>query len=128
MSIAPVIYVTGLIAGFTYDISAFGLSAEATNSYSLLATYLAALLTLSAVVAYGILWGKNWALKLGIVYGIIATLTSFYAMYATFRHGGYNLALDPLFLIPFIWVLWNKRIEWAQYSPKSTRTYESKPA
>lgn len=125
MSIAPVVYVTGLITGFTYNISAFGLSAEATNSYSILATYLAALLTLSAVVAYGILWGKHWALKLGLVYGIIATLTSFYAIFATFQHVGFRLPLDPLLLIPFIWVLWNKRIEWVQYSSKLTRNCES---
>jgi membrane-associated HD superfamily phosphohydrolase len=113
MAVTPVIYVAGLVWGFTYNITAFGLIAKETNSYSPLATYLAAILTLSAVVAYGILWGKNWAIRLGMVYGIIALVTSFYSIYSL---DGAYLDISPLFLIPFVWVLWIKRIAWAQYT------------
>ena len=114
MAITPAFYVAGLVWGFTYNITAFGLMAKETNSFSPLATYLAAILTLSAVMAYGILWGKNWAIRLGMVYGIIALVTSFYSIYSP---SGAFLDLSPLFLIPFVWVLWIKRIAWAQYTP-----------
>ena len=114
MAITPAFYVAGLVWGFTYNITAFGLMAKETDSFSPLATYLAAILTLSAVMAYGILWGKNWAIRLGMVYGIIALVTSFYSIYSP---SGAFLDLSPLFLIPFVWVLWIKRIAWAQYTP-----------
>ena len=113
MAITPVFYVAGLVWGFTYNITAFGLIAKETNSYSPLATYLVAILTLSAVVAYGILWGKSWAIRLGMVYGIIALVTSFYSIASP---DGAYLDLSLLFLIPFVWVLWIKRIAWEQYT------------
>ena len=113
MAITPVFYVAGLVWDFTYNITAFGLIAKETNSYSPLATYLVAILTLSAVVAYGILWGKSWAIRLGMVYGIIALVTSFYSIASP---DGAYLDLSLLFLIPFVWVLWIKRIAWEQYT------------
>ena len=113
MAITPVFYVAGLVWGFTYNITAFGLIAKETNSYSPLATYLVAILTFSAVVAYGILWGKSWAIRLGMVYGIIALVTSFYSIASP---DGAYLDLSLLFLIPFVWVLWIKRIAWEQYT------------
>lgn len=129
MSLTPAFYVAGLVAGFSYDISAFGLSAEGITSYSELATYLTSILTLSSIVAYGILWGKNWAIKLGLVYGFLATLTSFYATFTTFQSGGFHLSLEPLFLIPFIWTLWNKKRQWDEYSPSPSQSnrIESEP-
>ena len=120
MSVTPVFYVASLVAGFSYDISAFGLSAEGMNSHLPLATYLTAMLTLSGIVAYGILWGKSWTIKVGLVYGFLATLTSFYATSIMLQSDGFHLSLDPFFLIPFIWILWKKRKQWDEYPPSPT--------
>ena len=74
---------------------------------------------LAALVAYGILWGKDWAINLGIIYGYIGIATCVASFFIRLNTGGIYIALEPLILIPFIITLKKNKMRWDEFDPNS---------
>jgi hypothetical protein len=126
MFMAPLIFLIGLTGMGIVSFGGFGLSCEGSTSLHPTAVYLTAIFTLSAAVAYGILWGKDWALKLGIVYGWMALTTCIVALFVFENYGHDYLPVEPLFLVPFIITLHRKKKAWMDYDahPPENKTVE----
>ena len=118
-AIIPLAYISSLVSGSNLETSAFGIEVIESQKEPALTLYLSSLLTLASIVAYGILWGKKWALDLGVIYGIIALATNIYAnvqgIIELYSGRGFNISLELLFLIPFIYTLYQKRNEWRAF-------------
>jgi hypothetical protein len=80
------------------------------------AFYISGLLTLASFVSYGILWGKNWAISAGLIYGSLALLTCLAAIIIPLMNGSFYLGLEPAILIPFVIILKKKKSEWANFT------------
>lgn len=115
MYVSPLIFLIGLTGTGTVVFEGFGLSYEGNTSLHPTAVYLTILFTLSASVAHGILWGKNWALRLGIAYGWIALATCTLAFFVVENYGAKSFPIEPIFLLPFIITLHHKKKSWEQY-------------
>lgn len=117
--ITPLAYIPKFIYGHAFEIEAFGIEVTQTDYNPTVALYLSSLLFLSSIVAYGILWGKKWAVDLGIIYGSIALATSIYAniqsIIGFYSYSGFHISLEPLFLVPFMITLYQKRKEWRAF-------------
>ena len=103
-------------------VSGFGIEVMKAKEEPILALYVTSLLTLSSIVAYGILWGKEWAVDLGIFYGIVALITSIASMTEGINEIGIRIGAEPLFLIPFLITLYLKRREWREFQPETLKT------
>ena len=116
--ITPVIGIISVITKSEFEVAALGIEVNEPHAQLPLALYLYSIMFLASVVAYGILWGKKWAVDLGIVYGIIALFTSLYASIDGLmmrNEGVFHFSLDPLLLIPFVIILLQKRKEWRAF-------------
>ena len=128
--IVPVVYIPSVMTGSNFEASAFGLEVTESTKEPFLAFYISALLSLSAAVAYGILWGKNWAIDVGIAYGVLAALTSLCSMLLPgLRESGTHISIEAFILIPFIWCLAKKRREWMRFNTNALapETKQSEP-
>jgi len=113
-----VIGIISLTSKSDFEVAVFGIEVTEPRTQIPLAIYLYSIMFLASVVAYGILWGKKWAIDVGIVYGIIALSTSLYANIEGFmmmHDRGFHLSLDPLLLVPFVIILFQKRKEWRAF-------------
>lgn len=97
------------------QLSFFGLEFEG-SEITPQAAWLAILMTFAGVVAYGILWGRNWAIDAGIAYCTASFGTLLYAgLYDVNEEGNLHLQLEPVLLIPFLVLLILRRSRWLAY-------------
>ena len=115
MFLAPVVFLFGLIGSSEVNFTIFGLSYEGTTSLHPIAFIITLIATLSATVAYGILWGRDWAPLLGIIYGVIGLITCGISLYLHLGIESFYIPLEPILLIPFIIILYQKKREWENY-------------
>lgn len=93
------------------SLQAFGMGYSG-SSFQIKAIWLTILCTMAGLTAVGILWGKDWAIKLGLPYAILALITSLVGFFQSFEGGGFSIPIDPFLLIPLISVLNKKYDEW----------------
>ena len=75
---------------------------------------------LFAYTAYSILWGKDSAIKFGIVSGIIGLLISCYAMILSLMNNSMMIRLEPLFQVPFVISLIKNKDAWDNFLENDT--------
>jgi len=117
--ITPIIFAIGLIGEASF--SMYGLSYSG-SSLQPVAIWISVMATLAGVVAYGILWGKSWAIKIGIPYGYLAITTCVAAIIIRIRAGGFYIILDPFLLILFIISLKNNSNRWMNFDSDENET------
>jgi hypothetical protein len=111
----PIIFLIGLFGG-QISMMMFGLEYEGT-SLNPTAVWITIISTMAALVAYGILWGKDWAIKLGVPYAYLAFITSIIGFMLSRGLGGFTVPFEPFLLIFFIIAL-NKNTEaWNNFNP-----------
>ena len=124
MFMAPLVFLIGLTGIGEVSFTFFGLSYEGTTSLHPIAIAVTLIATLSAIVAYGILWGKDWAPQLGIIYGWIGLATCGIAFFLNLQAGTLYIPLEPILLIPFIISLGKKKKEWLDYDTATNEEIE----
>jgi len=123
-SAMPALLVSGIFYPNPMQFSLFGWehSGSPYDTYSLLVvTYFAA----SGVAAFGMLWGRRWGWAAAFIVGSIGLLLSLGSMFIQplmlEGAGSYTvyIRLEPLFQIPFLYVLWRIRQSWLSSSLES---------
>ena len=114
MFFVPILFIGALILDDPYSLRMFGFSYSG-DEVTFVSLLLAFIMTLSAVVAYGILWGKDWAIKVGIFYAICALLMCFTSLYISITNEILNIQFEPIFLIPFLIVLIKRNKQWDEW-------------
>ena len=107
----PILLLSDLIIENDYGYRAFGLVSNG-SEFNLTVLLILSVLTLAVIVSYGILWGKSWAIKVGIIYSLIALIMSFSSIYLNIVSGVTQYSLEPLLLLPFLIILIKKRKNW----------------
>jgi len=125
MFIAPLIFLIGLSGIGEVSFTLFGLSYAGASSLHPIAMAVTSIATLSATVAYGILWGKDWAPQLGIIYGWIGLATCAFAFAWNLNNGTVRFSLEPALLIPFMITLSKKKKEWMDYDASNAKEIEA---
>lgn len=67
------------------------------------------------LVAFGLWFEKDWAIKLGIVdavFGIIICLYSMFIQHSTWGNFDFNIRLEILVLVPYLIKLWKLKSIW----------------
>jgi len=120
-SAMPALLVSGIFYPSPMQFSLFGWehSGSPYDTYSLLVVaYFAA----SGAAAFGMLWGRRWGWAAGFIVGFIGLLLSLGSMFIrplmledkdTYT---VYIRLEPLFQIPFLYVLWRIRQSWSSPS------------
>ena len=104
----PILLLSDLIIENDYGYRAFGLVSNG-SEFNLTVLLILLVLTLAVIVSYGILWGRSWAIKVGIIYSLIALIMSFSSIYLNIVSGVTQYSLEPLLLLPFLIILIKKR-------------------
>ena len=112
----PILLLSDLIIENDYGYRAFGLVSNG-SEFNLTVLLILSVLTLAVIVSYGILWGKSWAIKVGIIYSLIALIMSFSSIYLNIVSGVTQYSLEPLLLLPFLIILIKKRKNWEIWKP-----------
>lgn len=107
----PILLLSDLIIENDYGYRAFGLVSNG-SEFNLTVLLILSVLTLAVIVSYGILWGRSWAIKVGIIYSLIALIMSFSSIYLNIVSGVTQYSLEPLLLLPFLIILIKKRKNW----------------
>jgi len=71
-------------------------------------------LTFHGISAYGLLWGKKWAIDAGIVCGALGIISGIYAMIFSFKHGNLHIEFSIVLLFIFVNSLVNIREKWRE--------------
>lgn len=111
----PMILLIGLVVESQFHLFAFGLSSQGPNICDPVAFYITGIATLAFAVSYGILWGKDWAIALGIAYSLIGIATEVYTVFVSFYNNSFYIPFSLILMIPFLVVLIKKRKEWAEF-------------
>lgn len=128
-ALVPLLFLVGLFVEGNYSLTVFGLNYEGTNTRHPAAFYIAGVLSMASAVSYGILWGKNWAITLGITYSYISLATIIYVVVASVSRGSIYIPLEPILMIPFLVILMKKKKEWGDFKHESpTEIDEIEPA
>jgi hypothetical protein len=128
--LTPIVPIIGLFSAMQARFSLFGWAhyGSPLDLYSLL---IAAYFVLSGIAAFGLLWGKRWGWAAGMTVGILGLAFALGYMVAhspvVANQGGYGLRfrLEPFFQIPFIVVLWRRRLSWFSKADGGARNVES---
>lgn len=112
----PILLLSDLIIENDYGYRAFGLVSNG-SEFNLTVLLILLVLTLAVIVSYGILWGRSWAIKVGIIYSLIALIMSFSSIYLNIVSGVTQYSLEPLLLLPFLIILIKKRKNWEIWKP-----------
>ncbi|NQY54677.1 MAG: hypothetical protein HRT42_14030 [Campylobacteraceae bacterium] len=112
----PILLLSDLIIENDYGYRAFGLVSNG-SEFNLTVLLILSVLTLAVIVSYGILWGRSWAIKVGIIYSLIALIMSFSSIYLNIVSGVTQYSLEPLLLLPFLIILIKKRKNWEIWKP-----------
>lgn len=114
--VVPIGIILGVL-GYNFQISLYGF--ETTGPISLIGIALSILFLLKAVVAFGLITEKDWAIKLAIVDAIIGILVCIYAMVYPIINPqpGLNasLRLELIALIPYLLKMKKIQFEWENY-------------
>ncbi len=116
MLVSPMVFILSLIGGGTVRCTGFGLIYEGRSALNPTAIFLMLILTLSGVVAYGILWGKDWAVRVGILHGWLALVTTILAFFFAPNPPNHP-PIEIFFLLPFLVILYLKKGLWRDYKP-----------
>ena len=114
-AISPIFFIFGLFVEGNYHIGGFGLDYNGSHTRNIVPLLITSLLTMASVVAYGLLWGKNWAIHLGIAYSILALIASLSSTTIQLVNGNIRFNLEWVLIIPFVITLLRKRKEWIDY-------------
>lgn len=116
-SAMPALLVSGIFYPSPMQFSLFGWEHTGSpyDAYSLLVV---AYLAVSGVAAFGMLWGRRWGWAAGLIVGSIGLLLALGSMFIqplvleNKETYGVSIRLEPLFQIPFLYVLWRIRQPW----------------
>lgn len=117
--IAPLVFLVGLLDVGEMTFAFYGLEYKGPTPLHPIAVTVTLVASLSATVAYGILWGKDWAISLGIIYGWIALACCAAAVYLNYKVNFVHIPLEPLLLIPFIIVLRRRKMAWLNFDAEA---------
>ncbi len=93
--IVPVGIIIGLL-GSDFSMALYGF--ETNDIFSITGITIAVLFLLKGIVAYGLLWSKDWAVKLAMADSIIGILLCIYSMVFL----SFTLRLELIALIPYL--------------------------
>lgn len=114
-AITPLVFLLGLTGKMSVSMTVFGLEYSGYTSLHPIAIWGTIVLSMAATVSYGILWGKDWAVDLAIVYAILALATNCFAVVYRLTGNEIYIPLEPLFLIPFLVSLIRRRDRWKRF-------------
>lgn len=118
-AMTPLFFVVGLFIPGDYNLTVFGLNYSGRTTMHPAAFYISGILTLAATLAYAILWGKKWAITLGIVYSLISLATIAYVVWEALSQSSVYIPLEPILLIPFLVILIKKKKQWYAFDSDS---------
>jgi len=95
------IFLLGLLGTGEVSLGIFGLSYDGNSSLHPIAIWVTIIATLAGFVSYGILWGKNWAITLGVIYGWLGLATSVIALILNMKTNNFSIEIGSILLIPF---------------------------
>jgi hypothetical protein len=98
----------------------FGLKYNGTSVWHPIPLLVTSILTFAGVVAYGLLWGKDWAINAGVVYGILGFSMSIISTIHSISSGNIHISMEPFMLIAFVVALLRRRQEWNNYNSMIT--------
>jgi hypothetical protein len=106
--VAPILFISSLIFGFSTSYMMFGLEYEGT-AFSLMPLIICSIILVNGVCAYGLLFGKDWGLLACIIYGYIGLAITIGTM---FFGSGFIIRLEPIAQIPYLIKLHKLRSCW----------------
>lgn len=106
------IFIIGIVGEASLQAYGMGYSG---SSLQLKAIWITLLCTMAGMTTVGILWGKDWALKIGLPYAVLALITSFISFIQSFKGIGFSIPIDPFLLVPFISVMSQRYDEWINF-------------
>ena len=112
--LAPFTYLGVIIMDEDFRFRAFGFVYYG-SEFNLIGLLIVLILAMASIVAYGILWGKDWAINVGILYSIIALLMSFSSIYLNIINGVTKYNLEPFLLVPLLIILIKKKKTWESW-------------
>lgn len=71
---------------------------------------------MAGLTAVGILWGKDWAIDLGIPYGYLAIITCVIGFALSFEAGSFDIPFEPIFLGFFLKSMHDKSAAWHDFN------------
>ncbi len=109
---APTILVVGLFVGdMHYNL--FGVSYYGT-ALSPLPIVMMLVLMIHGAAAYGLLWGKRWAVDIGILCGVIGTMFSIAGMVTAHTRGQMHFEFSIIAQVLFLLILFHVRRKWLE--------------
>jgi hypothetical protein len=110
--LAPLIFLIGIFGNINVQLHGFNYYGTSLHPFPCFAF---SVMLLYAVTAYQILWGKDKAVVLGIISGVVGLLISISAVLYAISLGNFYIALEPLIQIPFIYFLIKRKKEWEAF-------------
>lgn len=106
-----------LLLGGKVSMMIFGLKFDG-STLQPLAIAISLIFALGGTAAYGILWGKNWAINLGTIYCFVGIATCIAALFIRLQSGEIYIAFEPFLLIPGIVTLRRNKSRWESFNSK----------
>ncbi|MBY5991178.1 hypothetical protein [Ferrimonas balearica] len=107
-SVIPVTYLVILFWEYPAAFTMFGLSYEG-PPLALMPMLIASLILVNGICAFGLLFAKDWGLKACLYFGYVGLAIS---VGATIAAGGETFNLDPVVLVPYLYVLHKLSKHW----------------
>ncbi|KAA0889128.1 hypothetical protein [Oryzomonas rubra] len=109
---APIILFVGLFVGNMrynlYGVAYYG------PVLSPLPIAMTIVLMVHGITAYGLLWGRRWALDMGILCGVIGTMFALAGMAIAHTRGQMHFEFSIIGQVPFLLTLFNVRRKWLE--------------
>ncbi len=109
---APIILAVGLFVGdMHYNL--FGVSYYG-PALSPLPIAMMLVLMIHGVAAYGLLWGKRWAVDIGILCGVIGAMFSLTGMVTAYTRGQMHFEFSIIAQVLLLLILFDVRRKWLE--------------
>lgn len=116
-AVTPLLLVIGIFYRKPMQFGLFGWEHYG-SPYDLYSLLVMAYFVCSGFAAFGLLWGKRWGWAAGMTVGLVGLALALGSMFAhtpvvaSQDEYGINFRLEPFFQIPFIFILWRRRLSW----------------
>lgn len=108
-SLTPIVIIIGVVGG-TASLSIYGL--ETNEPLSIIGGIVSVLFAFKAIVAFGLIWAKDWGANAAFIDGLAGCVICLAVMILDFINNSFSFRLELIALIPYILKMSNLRKSW----------------
>jgi hypothetical protein len=105
--------VIGNIMGMATSLALFGL--ESNTAFLIDGAIVCLIFAYSGIVAYGLLWGKDWAPSAALILGILELLVCVYSTIINLLQANVTIRFELILIFPFLFAMDTLRKKWNKY-------------